>query len=156
MVPWRTTKLTRMSIHDSNGRLPLGLFMAGLLAICASVRSADKRATLKDAYQDHFLVGTAVNRSMVGGATFRRSAEQTASDVGLLKEQFNQISPENDLKWQIIHPREGADGYDFGPADAFVNFGLSNKMVVVGTRWSGTARRPIGCSRARTHLRRSP
>src|SRR6185369_16820696 len=132
MVPWRTTKLTRMSIHDSNGRLPLGLFMAGLLAICASVRSADKRATLKDAYQDHFLVGTAVNRSMVGGATFRRSAEQTASDVGLLKEQFNQISPENDLKWQIIHPREGADGYDFGPADAFVNFGLSNKMVVVG------------------------
>ena len=48
--------------------------------------------------------------------------------MALLKEQFNQISPENDMKWQLIHPREGADGYDFGPADAFVNFGLSNNM----------------------------
>src|SRR6185369_617657 len=40
--------------------------------------------------------------------------------------------PENDLKWQLIHPREGANGYDFAAADAFVNFGLSNKMSVVG------------------------
>src|SRR6185503_17230558 len=33
---------------------------------------------------------------------------------------------------QPIHPREGANGYEFGAADAFVNFGLSNKMYVVG------------------------
>ena len=48
------------------------------------------------------------------------------------KEQFNQISPENDLKWALIHPRPGADGYNFGPADAYVNFGLSNHMYIVG------------------------
>jgi endo-1,4-beta-xylanase len=53
-------------------------------------------------------------------------------DIALLKEQFNQISPENDLKWQMVHPTEGADGYNFGAADAFVNFGLSNNMQVVG------------------------
>jgi endo-1,4-beta-xylanase len=69
---------------------------------------------------------------VMGGTGFRRSAEQNANDIALLKEQFNQISPENDLKWQLVHPREGADGYDFKPADAFVNFGLSNKMYVVG------------------------
>ena len=78
-------------------------------------------------------MGTAVNRSMVpSGGAFRRSAEQNPKDVALLKEQFNPISPENDLKWQSIHPREGKDGYDFTPADAFVNFGLSNNMQVVG------------------------
>ena len=44
-------------------------------------------------------MGTAVNRSMVSsGGAFRRSAEQNAKDVALLKEQFNPISPENDLK----------------------------------------------------------
>ncbi|HMJ67084.1 MAG TPA: endo-1,4-beta-xylanase, partial [Candidatus Binatia bacterium] len=61
-----------------------------------------------------------------------RSAEQSAKDVALVKEQFNQISPENDLKWQLIHPREGANGYEFIAADAFVNFGLSNNMYLVG------------------------
>jgi endo-1,4-beta-xylanase len=53
-------------------------------------------------------------------------------DIALVKEQFNQVVPENDLKWQLIHPREGADGYNFGPADAFVNFGLSNRMAIAG------------------------
>ena len=106
---------------------------AALLVIGAATEAADKPVSLKGAFKDHFLVGTAVNRSMVtGGAAFRRSAEQNAKDIALIKEQFNQISPENDLKWQLIHPREGVDGYDFGPADAFVNFGLSNNMALVG------------------------
>jgi endo-1,4-beta-xylanase len=105
---------------------------AALLVIGAAAEAADKPVSLKGAFKDHFLVGTAVNRSMVtGGAAFRRSAEQNAKDIALIKDQFNQISPENDLKWQLIHPREGVDGYDFGPADAFVNFG-SNSMQVVG------------------------
>jgi endo-1,4-beta-xylanase len=67
-----------------------------------------------------------------GGTGFRRTAEQSVKDVALLKEQFNQIAPENDLKWQLVHPREGSDGYDFAPADAFVDFGLSNGMYVIG------------------------
>src|SRR5689334_8556670 len=102
------------------------IFISG----CVEANAAD---VLKENFKDRFLIGTAVNRSMVtGGAGFRRSAEQNAKDVALVKEQFNQISPENDLKWQLIHPREGTDGYDFGPADAFVNFGLSNNMYLVG------------------------
>src|SRR6266487_4282930 len=106
---------------------------AALLAICPAAEAADKPVSLKEAFKVSFLVGTAVNRSMVtGGTAFRRSAEQNANDVALIKEQFNQISPENDLKWQMIHPREGKDGYDFAAADAFVNFGLSDNMQVVG------------------------
>ena len=108
------------------------LLTVALLAVGATAAAAEKSITLKDAFKEHFAVGTAVNRSMVTGTTFRRSPEQNANDVALIKEQFNQITAENDMKWQLIHPREGADGYDFGPADAFVNFGLSNQMQVVG------------------------
>ena len=109
------------------------LLSATLLAIAASAGVAEKAASLKDVFKDDFLVGTAIDRNIaMGTAGFRRSAEQNAKDIALLKEQFNQISPENDLKWQLIHPREGADGYDFGPADAFVSFGLSNNLQVVG------------------------
>src|SRR5438552_16224678 len=111
----------------------LAVLPTTLLARCTVSEAADKTVSLKDAFKEHFPVGTAVNRSMVtSGAGFRRSAEQSAKDVALVMKQFNQISPENDLKWQLIHPREGANGYDFGPADAFVNFGLSNQMYVVG------------------------
>ncbi len=106
------------------------LLSAALLAATVPANAED---TLKDTFKDRFLIGTAVNRSMVtGGAGFRRNVEQNAKDTALVKEQFNQISPENDLKWQLIHPREGTNGYDFVPADAFVNFGLSNNMYLVG------------------------
>lgn len=96
-------------------------------------RAAESRVPLKEAFQDHFVIGTAVNRSMVmGGPGFRRSAEQNAEDVVVLKKHFRQITAENDMKWQLIHPREGADGYDFAPADALVDFGLKHDMQVVG------------------------
>lgn len=122
-----------MKIHNANHTFGAGVIAAALLFVCANVRSADAQAALKEAFKHHFLVGTAVNRNMVAdGAGFRRSAEQSAKDVALVKEQFNQITAENDMKWQLLHPREGADGYEFGPADAFVNFGLSNKMYLVG------------------------
>ena len=69
----------------------------------------------------------------VGSAdNVNRNKDQVRKDISLVKEQFNQISPENDLKWALIHPREGVDGYDFGPADAYVNFGVSNHMYIVG------------------------
>ena len=109
------------------------LLTVALLTAGATAATADKPVTLKETFKDHFLVGTAVNRNMVtGGAGFRRSAEQNAKDVALVKEQFNQITAENDMKWALIHPREGKDGYDFGPSDAFVNFGLSSNMYLVG------------------------
>jgi endo-1,4-beta-xylanase len=112
------------------------LILAALLAIGATGRSADK-PTLKDAYKDHFQVGTAINRRIASGTAapsgfFNRTPEQVQKDIALVKEQFNQIVAENDMKWLLIHPREGADGYDFGPADAFVNFGLSNNMAIAG------------------------
>lgn len=118
---------TQNSIH----KLRPGLLTIVLLAIGATGRPADA-ATLKHTYKDYFYVGTAINRSMATGTAFRRSLEQVHQDIALVKEQFNQIVPENDLKWALVHPRPGEDGYNFGPADAFVNFGVSNHMYLVG------------------------
>jgi endo-1,4-beta-xylanase len=111
-----------------------GLITAILFSISATGRSADL-PTLKDAYKKHFYVGVAINRAIATGTRpdyVRRTAELVDKDIALVKEQFNQISPENDLKWALIHPREGADGYNFEPADGYVNFGVSNHMYIVG------------------------
>jgi endo-1,4-beta-xylanase len=90
------------------------------------------QSTLKSAFKDHFLVGVAINRSIATGAAGRRGKELVEKDIALVQEQFNQIAPENDLKWQLIHPREGADGYNFEPADAFVEFGQKHNMYIIG------------------------
>ena len=121
-----------MKIQNANHTLRAGMFATALLVVYANVRSADAPPTLKDAFKDHFRVGTAINRSIVTGNAFRRTPQQVSHDIALVKAQFNQITAENDMKWALIHPRDGKDGYDFGPADAFVNFGLSNKMEIAG------------------------
>jgi endo-1,4-beta-xylanase len=109
-----------------------GFTAAVILALCATTRSADIPA-LKEAYQGCFQIGTAVNRALVtGAASAWRSQEQVNQDIALVRTQFNQITAENDMKWALIHPREGANGYNFAPADAFVEFGERHGMVLVG------------------------
>jgi endo-1,4-beta-xylanase len=123
-----------MTTYTSNLYARIELLMAAiLLAGCTS----NGAATLKDAYKDHFYVGVAINREIATGIAnttnfISRSQELVDKDIALVKEQFNQISPENDLKWELIHPEPGPDGYNFGPADAYVNFGLNNHMYIVG------------------------
>lgn len=106
------------------------LLSAGLLA--AATLTAAEPPSLKEAFAARFQVGAAINRLQATGTGGRRSAEQVTQEVALVKRHFNQVTAENDMKWQLIHPREGKDGYDFGPADAFVDFGLSNRMEIVG------------------------
>jgi endo-1,4-beta-xylanase len=125
-----------MKTHGLNLNSRISLLTAMLLALGATARGADT-PTLKDAYKGHFYVGAAINRTIATGTAVRadnvnRTLEQVNKDIALVKEQFNQIVAENDTKWALIHPRPGPDGYDFGPADAFVNFGLSNNMYLVG------------------------
>ena len=114
-----------------NRRFRDGVIAASLLVAVVTARAGEIPA-LKDAFRDHFPVGAAINRSIATGNAGRRGAELVNADIALTKAQFNQVTAENDMKWQLIHPRDGADGYDFGPADAFVAFGLSNRMVIVG------------------------
>lgn len=92
----------------------------------------DKIVALKDFFKDDFQVGVAVNRSITTGQAGRRSAEDVAGDIALVKFHFNQVVAENDMKWQLIHPRAGADGFDFAPGDALVEFARSHNMAIAG------------------------
>jgi endo-1,4-beta-xylanase len=44
--------------------------------------------------------------------------------------QFNSITPENSLKWENVHPKEGK--FNFEPVDSLVAFGERNKMFIIG------------------------
>jgi endo-1,4-beta-xylanase len=110
--------------------LPAAVMAAG--APLAAAEEGPAKTTLKDAFRDHFKMGTCINRGVATGQGFRRSPEQVAADVALVKAQFNHIVAENEMKWMSLHPRPGKDGYDFTAADAFVKFGTDNGMELGG------------------------
>lgn len=93
-----------------------------VLAACAHVQLRGAPTTLRDAYKDAFLMGTAVNEAIVSGA------DATSRDI--VTRQFNTITAENVLKAAPLHP--SPDVWNFGPADAFVAFGEQHKMFIVG------------------------
>ncbi len=69
--------------------------------------------TLKDAYKGLFRIGAALN-------TAQFEDRDSLTDP-IIESQFNQISPENALKWQSVHPE--TDKYTFDEADKYVAFG---------------------------------
>lgn len=79
---------------------------------------------LKDVFKPHFPIGVAINLDQITG--------RDTNGVALITAQFNSISPENVLKWEKVHPRPGTNGYDFAAGDAFVAFGETHHMLVVG------------------------
>lgn len=108
------------------------LLAAALLAATTFDASAEHPATLKDAYQPHFKIGTCINRGVTTGKGWRRSDDQVKTDIALVQAQFNQVVAENEMKWMNLHPRAGKDGYDWTAADAFVDFGTKHNMELAG------------------------
>jgi endo-1,4-beta-xylanase len=97
-------------------------FLSLALAMLAANVSAQNQPSLKDAYKDCFMVGAALNRAQFTG--------QDQAEAAIIEAQFNTISPENVLKWEIVHPQP--DTYDFSMADKYVEFGEQNHMFVIG------------------------
>jgi endo-1,4-beta-xylanase len=87
-----------------------------------TVTAAPTGPALKDVFKGAFRVGTAVYP--------RQFDERDKPSVRLIQYHFNTISPENVMKWEIIHPQP--DVYNVGPADRYVGFGERNGMFVVG------------------------
>lgn len=50
--------------------------------------------------------------------------------AALVQRAFDTVTPENEMKWDTIHPRRGR--YDFGPADRVVAFARDRGMTVRG------------------------
>ena len=89
--------------------------------VCAASSIAEE-STLREVYEKDFLVGVALNTRMVTG--------QDAKAGELAGKQFSSLTPENDLKWQFIHP--GAGRYEFKAADTYFAFAMKHQMAVIG------------------------
>ena len=131
MNPLRNIDSRHRDLRSRFGWLAVLLALGTIAGACGELRPS-KTPTRTIFILEQRLTAASRRAAQFGLGFFNRSPEQVEKDIALVKEQFNQISPENDLKWALIHPREGAEGYNFGPADAFVNFGLSNQMYLVG------------------------
>ncbi|WP_330443333.1 endo-1,4-beta-xylanase [Flavobacterium sp. C4GT6] len=88
----------------------------------AEVKHDTMGETFKDAFKDKFYIGVAINR--------RQALQKNEKETTLIKQYFNSISPENDLKWENIHPSQGI--YNFDPADSYVKIGTESGMFIIG------------------------
>lgn len=79
-------------------------------------------STLKEAYKDAFMMGAVVNETIVSG--------QDEASQKIVVQQFNTITLENGMKAEIINPEPGV--FNYGPADAFVDFGEKHDMFIIG------------------------
>ncbi|MEP6493475.1 MAG: endo-1,4-beta-xylanase [bacterium] len=98
---------------------------ATLIAACAHAQTGaggPVPAALRDVFKNAFRVGAALNENQF--------SERDARGAALVNAQFNTISPENVLKWEVVHPRLGT--FDFARSDKFVAFGEANNMFVIG------------------------
>ena len=83
--------------------------------------AVDQRGpTIKDTYKRHFLIGTAGDLP----------GNYSDQEMGLVKENFNIVTPENCMKPAPVHPSENT--WRFDRPDALVKWCADNKIAVHG------------------------
>lgn len=105
----------------------LKITAAGAILACFAYGAGTNKATtksnsLKEAYKNDFLIGTALNTQQI--------EERDAAAAALIPQQFNAVTPENIMKAEIIHP--DWDRYNFDLADKIVAYGVKHNMKVNG------------------------
>ncbi|MBO7111731.1 MAG: endo-1,4-beta-xylanase [Bacteroidaceae bacterium] len=88
-------------------------FKTTLLASALVMGVSVQGQGLKDAYQDYFSVGVAVNMSNLNTA-------RNPKDMEIILTNYNSITAENDFKPQSVQPQEGQ--WNFANADAIADF----------------------------------
>jgi endo-1,4-beta-xylanase len=113
-------------------RIPLKVAVAGALAAAllagtapsstATAHNTPSGSTLRQlAKPTGVRIGTAVDTSaLANDATYRT----------LVAQQFNSVTPENVMKWEVVQPKRHR--YDFTEADKLVAFARANKQKVRG------------------------
>ena len=90
---------------------------------------------LKEKYKDFFKVGVAVSDKTI------------ESHDAIIKEHFNSITCENEMKYSSVTEQEGI--YDFKKADKIVEFAKENNLLVRGHTFAWHNQTPVSY----THLR---
>lgn len=90
---------------------------------CAPGKKTDSNSsTLREAYKNDFLIGTALNAEQI--------EEKEPKAAALVPQQFNAVTPENIMKCVIIHP--AWNKFDFTLADKIIDYGKKYGMPVFG------------------------
>jgi endo-1,4-beta-xylanase len=97
-------------------------FLIGTIFSIQTSYSQQKTKSLKTAFKNDFLMGTAL------GAEHILEKDEKAN--ALIKKEFNAITAENHMKSMNIHPEWNK--YNFDLADKFVEYGKKNDMYIVG------------------------
>jgi len=88
----------------------------------SNTTNAQKPTSLKDAFKDDFLIGTAMSDFQAAG--------RDEKALELIKQHFNSITPENLMKAERL--MTGWKQYDFSLADKMVAFAQENNIKING------------------------
>lgn len=100
--------------------IPFCILLSSLLI--GSAYAQDQSSSLKQAYSKHFSIGTALSATQIEG--------KEPGTLELVKQQFNAVTAENVMKWEIIEPIEGQ--FNFAAADAMIEYAEANNINVIG------------------------
>ncbi len=104
----------------SRKMLPV-LTASAVAVVSQSAAWAQPAATIRKAFASDFLVGVALNTSQVDGRNGK------AGEIAA--KQFSSVTPENDMKWESLHPQP--DVYQFQAADACAEFAAKHDMKLI-------------------------
>lgn len=90
--------------------------------ISCGTKPTTKTVSLKDVFIENYMIGTAMSSKYLNFMN-----DQSREFV---EHHFNTITPENELKWERVHPEK--DTYNFEPADEVIKFGKENNMKIIG------------------------
>jgi endo-1,4-beta-xylanase len=101
--------------------MPLTTIRVLTLASCLIAAGTAHTQTLRDT--------TAQSKILVGAAVRPEQLTEPAYALTLARE-FNMVEPENDLKWEVVHPT--LQGFNFSAGDRLVDFAIAHQMKVRG------------------------
>ncbi len=90
--------------------------------LLASSMESGEEPALKEVFSEYFHMGAALGPSVL--------RQEVPEATLVVEKHFSSITPENDMKWERIHPQPGK--YNFSLPDYLVNLGEKKQMFVVG------------------------
>ena len=100
--------------------IPFCILLSSLLT--GGAYAQDQSTSLQQAYTKHFSIGTALSAAQIHG--------NEPGTLELVKQQFNAVTAENVMKWELIEPVEGQ--FNFAAADAMIDYAEANNIKVIG------------------------
>ena len=106
----------------------ISVFFCLIFSISTLVFASDESTVIQK--DKHLRVLAEKRGFLIGFASYNNFWDEMDTYQQTAKEEFNILTPENQMKWNMIHPMRKE--YDFGPADHHVDFALKNGMKVHG------------------------